>query len=245
MTKIFSHLHDCGMNENWLLDEYASGRTVSVTTCSDEMIQLSGAPKWSKSSLEHVAFVAHSVGIGGAERQIINTIKGFEKHVAPIPKISLYCTEWSEKDDRDSYRRFINENITELRTIVPTPEMMLTAREELSQWLGEETIEQIPNNLAREITGLYQQFSEQKPSVVHAFHDRINIVAGIAAVMAGVPRIVLSTRSVAKFVTDKVNPFARPIWFKAAYQSLLQRPQVQMYHVSKAVSASYDEWLNL
>ena len=246
MTKIFSHLHECGMNENWLLDEYASGRTVSVTQLAvTKMIQLSGAPKWSKSSLEHVAFVAHSIGIGGAERQIINTIKGFEKHVAPIPKISLYCTEWSEKDDRNSYRRFINENITELRTIVPPPEMMLTAREELSQWLGEETIEQIPNNLAREITGLYQQFSEQKPSVVHAFHDRINIVAGIAAVMAGVPRIVLSTRSVAKFVTDKVNPFARPIWFKAAYQSLLQRPQVQMYHVSKAVSTSYDEWLNL
>ena len=63
--------------------------------------------------------------------------------------------------------------------------------------------------------------------------------------MAGVPRIVLSTRSVAKFVTDKVNPFARPIWFRAAYQSLLSRPQVQMYHVSRAVSITYDAWLNL
>ena len=246
MTKIFSHLHDCGMNENWLLKEYTSGRTVSVTQLAvTKMIQSSGAPKWSKNSLEHVAFVAHSVGIGGAERQIINTIKGFEKHVTPIPKISLYCTEWSKKEDKESYRRFINEKLTELKTIVPPSEMMLEAHERLSKWLGEETIEQIPKNLAREITGLYHQFCEEKPSVVHAFHDRINIVAGIAAVMAGVPRIVLSTRSVAKFVTDKVNPFARPIWFKAAYQALLRRPQVQMYHVSKAVSISYDEWLNL
>ena len=246
MTKIFSHLYDCGRNENWLLNQYNLGHAVSVTQLAvTKMLQQSGAPHWSNNSLEHVAFVAHSIGIGGAERQIINTIKGFEKHVTPIPKISLYCTEWSEKRDRDSYRRFLNEDITELKTIVASSELMLTGREKLSELFGEETLEKIPNNLVREIIGLYQQFSEQKPSVVHAFHDRINIVAGIAAVLAGVPRIVLSTRSVAKFVADKVNPFARPIWYKSAYQELLKRPQVQLYHVSHAVSRSYDTWLGL
>ena len=246
MTKIFSHLYDCGRNENWLLNQYNLGHAVSVTQLAvTKMLQQSGAPHWSNNSLEHVAFVAHSIGIGGAERQIINTIKGFEKHVTPIPKISLFCTEWSEKEDRDSYRRFLNEDITELKTIVASSELMLTGREKLSELFGEETLEKIPNNLVREIIGLYQQFSEQKPSVVHAFHDRINIVAGIAAVLAGVPRIVLSTRSVAKFVTDKVNPFARPIWYKSAYQELLKRPQVQLYHVSHAVSRSYDTWLGL
>ena len=246
MTKVFSHLYDCGKNENWLLDQYKLGHAVSLTQLAvSKMLQQSGSPKWSNNSLDHVAFVAHSIGIGGAERQIINTIKGFEKHVAPIPKISLYCTEWSKKEDRDSYRRFLNEDITELKTIVPSSKLMLSGREKLSESFGEETLERIPNNLLREIIGLYQQFSEQKPSVVHAFHDRINIVAGIAAILAGVPRIVLSTRSVAKFATDKVNPFVRPIWFKSAYQELLKLPQVQLYHVSHAVSKSYDMWLGL
>lgn len=246
MTKIFGHLHDCGKNENWLLNQYDLGHAVSVTQLAvSKLLQQSGSSQWSNNALEHVAFVAHSIGIGGAERQIINTIKGFEKHIIPIPKISLYCTEWSEKEDRDSYRRFLNENITELKTIVPSSESMLTGREKLSELFGKETLGKIPNNLLREIIGLYQQFSEQKPSVVHAFHDRINIVAGIAAVLAGVPRIVLSTRSVAKFVTDKVNPFARPIWYKSTYQELLKRPQVQLYHVSNAVSRSYDTWLGL
>ena len=77
------------------------------------------------------------------------------------------------------------------------------------------------------------------------FKDRLNIVAGIAAVRAQVPRIVLSTRSVSKHDVDDVNPFARPIWYKQAYKLLLERPQVQMYHVSSAVSKSYDAWLEL
>lgn len=246
MTKVFSHLYDAGLNEEWLLKEYEAGNSITITQLAiKKMINASGEPGWIQEPMNHIAFVAHSVGIGGAERQIINTIKGFEKHISPIPKISLYCTEWSEKNDRDSYRRFINEEITELKTIVPSSSMMIEAQEHLNEWIGINTIEQIPKNLCREIIGLYQQFKQEKPTCVHAFHDRINIVAGIAAVLAGVPRIVLSTRSVAKLVTDTVNPFARPLWFKPVYQALLNRPQVQLYHVSKAVSKSYDHWLDL
>ena len=68
---------------------------------------------------------------------------------------------------------------------------------------------------------------------------------GIAAILAGVPRVVLSTRSVSKHDYEGISPFKRPRWYKIAYQQLLSRPQVQMYHVSKAASMSYDSWLNL
>ena len=246
MTKVFSHLYDAGQNENWLLGQFEACIPVSVTQLAvRKMILNSGPPQWQNKALDSVAFVAHSVGIGGAERQIINTIKGFEKHISPIPKISLYCTEWSDKDDKESYRRFINESITELKTIVASTEQMMKAEEHLIQAFGLDTLSQIPKNLSREIMGLYQQFKEEKPSVVHAFHDRINVVAGIAAVLAGVPRIVLSTRSVSKHNTESVNPFARPLWYREAYKLLLERPQVQLYHVSKAVSETYDHWLQL
>lgn len=246
MTKIFSHLYDAGLNENWLLEQFEACIPVSITQMAiRKMILNSGPPQWQNKTLDSVAFVAHSVGIGGAERQIINTIKGFEKHISPIPKISLYCTEWSDKEDKASYRRFINESITELKTIVAPTEKMMEAEEDLIATFGRDTLSQIPKNLCREIMGLYQQFKDQKPSVVHAFHDRINVVAGIAAVLAGVPRIVLSTRSVSKHGTESVNPFARPLWYREAYKILLQRPQVQLYHVSKAVSKTYDDWLQL
>ena len=246
MTEIFDHLHGAGLNENWLVKRFESGEKTSVSELVvQKMIQTTQRPESESKPLEHIAFVSHSVGIGGAERQIINTIKGFEKHVSPLPKITLFCSEWSDKDDKDSYRKFINESIVNLKTIVPKSSEMIESEEDLINKFGKNSLEQLPKNLLREIYGLYQQFKQEKPSVVHAFHDRLNIVAGIAAVLAQVPRIVLSTRSVSKHDVDDVNPFARPIWYKQAYKLLLGRPQVQMYHVSSAVSKSYDAWLEL
>ena len=108
-----------------------------------------------------------------------------------LPKITLFCSEWSDKDDKDSYRKFINESIVNLKTIVPKSSEMIESEEDLINKFGKNSLEQLPKNLLREIYGLYQQFKQEKPSVVHAFHDRLNIVAGIAAVLAQVPRIVL------------------------------------------------------
>ena len=245
MTEIFDHLHGAGLNENWLVKRFESGEKTSVSELVvQKMIQNDPTPESESKPLEHIAFVSHSVGIGGAERQIINTIKGFEKHV-PLPKITLFCSEWSDKDDKDSYRKFINESIVNLKTIVPKSSEMIESEEDLINKFGKIHWNSCLKNLLREIYGLYQQFKQEKPSVVHAFHDRLNIVAGIAAVLAQVPRIVLSTRSVSKHDVDDVNPFARPIWYKQAYKLLLGRPQVQMYHVSSAVSKSYDAWLEL
>ena len=246
MTKVYSLLESAGVNEHWLMENYNRSRPVCAPgLAAMKMIGSSGPPSYQKPPLEKIAFVSHSIGIGGAERQIINTIKGFEKHFSPVPKMTLYCTEWSSKDDTESYRRFIDERTTELRTIVPTPELVLESEEALVENFGKQLLDTIPRNIYREIIGLYIQFKNEEPSVVHAFHDRINVVAGIASVLAGVPRIVLSTRSVSKHQTDVVNPFVRPLWFKDVYQALLSRPQVQMYHVSEAVSESYDEWLDL
>jgi ABC-type polysaccharide/polyol phosphate transport system ATPase subunit/glycosyltransferase involved in cell wall biosynthesis/lipopolysaccharide biosynthesis regulator YciM len=246
MTKIYSLLESAGVNEHWLIENYNQQKPVCAPgLAAMAMINTTAAPSYQKPSLAKIAFVSHSIGIGGAERQIINTIKGFEKHFSPVPKMILYCTEWSEKEDTESYRRFVDERTTKLRTIVPTSEMMGESEEALVENFGKQLLDTIPRNIYREILGLYIQLKHEKPSVVHAFHDRINVVAGIASVLAGVPRVVLSTRSVSKHQTDVVNPFVRPLWFKDVYQALLSRPQVQMYHVSEAVSNSYNEWLDL
>ena len=195
--------------------------------------------------LSSISFVVHSIGIGGAERQVINTIKGFERYVSPLPELNLYCTSWDEKEDKNSYRRFLDESKITLQKIIASPEEMSSSEEQLISKFGAECIESIPKNVGKEILGLYIQFTKNSPQVVHAWHDRLNIVAGIAAILAGVPRVVLSTRSVSKHDYVGISPFKRPRWYKIAYQQLLSRPQVQMYHVSKAASMSYDSWLDL
>ena len=246
MTKIYSILHQAGYNEGWLLEQYEARNPVSATELA--IIALLNSASKSEdvqSPLDSVAFVVHSVGIGGAERQVINTINGFEEYLSPLPKLSLYCTNWDDKDDKDSYRRFLDESKINLKTIVGSPKEMSEAEEELISTTGTGILEVIPKNICKEILGLFIQFKKEKPQVVHAWHDRLNLVAGIAGVLAGVPRIVLSTRSVSKHDYVGISHFKRPKWYKKIYQRLLDMPQVQVYHVSKAASDSYDSWLSL
>ena len=246
MTKIFSLLDSAGVNEGWLLEQFELKNPVSVTELAiSRMINESAKPTEITNPLSTISFIVHSVGIGGAERQVINTIKGFERHVSPLPKMDLYCSSWHDREDKNSYRRFIDESKVELRKIVASPEEMSLSEEELISRFGTECVESIPKNIRKEILGLYIQFKQKSPQVVHAWHDRLNIVAGVAAVLAEVPRIVLSTRSVSKHDFEGISPFKRPRWYKVAYKILLSRPQVQIYHVSEAASESYDSWLNL
>jgi len=246
MVKIFNLLHMCGMTEYDLLEQYNSNNPVSLSELAvASLLRGNKVKNYSKPALESVSFVVNSIGIGGAERQVLNTIKGFEKHLSPIPAMSLFCTKWDDVDDTESYRKFLDESKVALHTIVSEPELFAKSEYELTESLGEVILNTIPINARKEIIGLYGQFKENKPSVVHAFHDRLNINAGIAAVLAGVPRIVLSTRSVSKHDQKGINPFKRPIWYKLAYKELLKLPNVQMYHVSQAASTSYDSWLGL
>ena len=246
MVKIFNLLHLSGMNEINLLEQFEANEPLSLTELAvTNLLSNSSIKKYEAPALESVSFVVNSIGIGGAERQVLNTIKGFEKHLSPIPEMSLYCTKWDELDDNQSYRKFIDESKISLYTIVPESELFANAEHELTELFGESTINSIPKNPRKEIIGLYAQFKKNKPSIVHAFHDRLNVNAGIAAVLAGVPRIVVSTRSVSKHDQKGINPFKRPIWYRAAYQELLKHSSVQMYHVSQAASVSYDSWLGL
>lgn len=246
MVRIFSLLYDFGMNEHLLMNRLDQRIPVSLTELAvGAMLRNKVVEKYQRGALESIAFVVNSIGIGGAERQVLNTIKGFEKHLSPVPKMSLYCTKWEELEDNQSYRKFIDESNVELLTIVPDSDIFAEGEQELVESFSDFLVQTIPRNSKKEIVGLYSQFKKNKPSVVHAFHDRLNINAGIAAVLAGVPRVILSTRSVSKHADKGINPFKRPIWYKTAYEELLKLPQVQMYHVSQAASESYNSWLNL
>lgn len=246
MVRIFNLLHLSGMNEIQLLEQFENNNPVSLTELAvTNLLRNHNVENYQVPALESVAFVVNSIGIGGAERQVLNTIKGFEKHLLPVPQMSLYCTKWTDLDDNESYRKFIDESKVSLHTIVPDSELFADAEFVLTELFGEATINIIPKNARKEIIGLYAQFKKNKPSVVHAFHDRLNVNAGIAAVLAGVPRIVVSTRSVSKHDKEGINHFKRPVWYKVAYKELLKHSNVQMYHVSRAASDSYDSWLDL
>jgi glycosyltransferase involved in cell wall biosynthesis len=94
--------------------------------------------------------------------------------------------------------------------------------------------------MRQQIGVLTSRFLHDLPAVVHAWSDHRNIIAGIAATLAGVPRIVLSTRSVAPLGTRTV-----PTYFREIYQALLDRPNVVLVNNSAAGARTYSEWLGV
>jgi glycosyltransferase involved in cell wall biosynthesis len=98
----------------------------------------------------------------------------------------------------------------------------------------------LPLALRQQIGVLTSRFLHDLPAVVHAWSDHRNITAGVAAALAGVPRIVLSTRSVAPLGTRTV-----PTYFREIYRALLDRPGVVLANNSAAGARTYAEWLGV
>jgi glycosyltransferase involved in cell wall biosynthesis len=94
--------------------------------------------------------------------------------------------------------------------------------------------------LVPDVANLYWEFRELRPSVVHVWLDDVNIRAGLAAVLAGVPRIILSTRSLAPYRFPYYRSYHRP-----AYTALREAPGVSLINNSRAGADDYATWLGV
>jgi glycosyltransferase involved in cell wall biosynthesis len=79
-----------------------------------------------------------------------------------------------------------------------------------------------------------------KPGIVHCFQDYSNVLVGIAADLVGVPRIVLSGRSLAPEHFGIFQPYMAP-----GYRALLKRRQVTFLNNSEAGAIDYGRWLGI
>lgn len=83
-----------------------------------------------------------------------------------------------------------------------------------------------------------------RPVLLVAYLDDANLVAGMAGVLAGVPRVLLSGRNVAPpdLPLYPMLPVA-PEQQVAVYQWLLTQPGVALFNNSSAGARSYERWL--
>jgi glycosyltransferase involved in cell wall biosynthesis len=100
-------------------------------------------------------------------------------------------------------------------------------------------MEKLPAEL-KDIPWYAQEFLATRPRVVHVWLDYTNVKAGLAAALIGVPRIVLSTRSVAPNNFALFQPYMRE-----AYRALAARPNVCLLNNSEAGARDYERWLGL
>jgi glycosyltransferase involved in cell wall biosynthesis/Tfp pilus assembly protein PilF len=185
-----------------------------------------------------VVLLTGSLAAGGAERQLVTTIRGLVRHQPQVESVTLLVQSLSKRLKKDFYLGDIASLPVEIRALdVPDDRPADGPMEDAVARL----IGAFPDDMRDAIGVWYREFVARRPAVVHAWQDTVCLMAVVAAALAGVPRILLSTRS-----TRPDNPRRRlKRYMQRGYEAVMQLPHVSMLNNSQAGAADYEDWLGL
>lgn len=172
---------------------------------------------------------------GGAERQLVNTLIQLQARGIDA---SLVCEHLHLSDDH----RFFHHQLEGIKVDV----LDMTALSVIGGRMPEiksrliSAVQQLPVVIAEDVLRYAAYFLVHRPQVVHAWQDETSIKAGLAALLVGVPRIVLSGRNVSPTHFDYYQYYMRP-----AYRLLASSERVVMLNNSKAGARDYEWWLGI
>lgn len=183
---------------------------------------------------------------GGAERQIVNTVLGLAARGRT--DLSVLVAHLHSREGHDFFLRPLENAgilVSESGGPIDRLEDWLRYRDnpELARLMRHvrSLLSGLPSNLQQDIADLYVAFWELKPSVVHCWLDYSNVRAGLAALIAGVPRVILSGRNVGPVHF----PYILESWMRAVYQTMAASPRVTLVNNSLAGAQDYASWLDL
>ena len=178
-------------------------------------------------------FVTGSLGPGGAERQLVNTLQGLMKRgasdmhllaerLSPAPH-DFYLSELECTDGLC---------ISELGkgTAIDRADVLAFAK----------FAENMPTDFQKDILELFSTFRRLRPEVVHAWQDGPSVKAGVAAVLAGVDRIVIGWRTLSPLTSGLYHPC-----YERIVRALAARDNVVLINNSAAGAQSYADWLRV
>ncbi|GEM_PF-1462505 len=184
-----------------------------------------------------VVHIGGSLGPGGAERQIVYTLTGLRQW--PIESAQLLCYHLGTNPS-GRYDFYLAGLQAEGVPVRPIRRFLGEADFDLLPRSLRALRHALPPDLVTDIGDLFWEFVDLRPEVVHAWLDGNLDRAGIAAALAGVPRIVLGARN--------LNPthfaYARAHMLPA-YRALLALPQVTMVNNSRAGRDDFAAWLGV
>jgi glycosyltransferase involved in cell wall biosynthesis len=185
-----------------------------------------------------VVLACGSLQPGGAERQLAYTAAGLAAS-PDIESVEVLCDLLTPNHPEryDFHLPLIERAGVPVRVVgryAGTPDMIC----EPAALAAART--SFPEGLLLDIANLYQEFRRLRPEIVHAWLDWSNTRAGLAAALAGVPRIVLSGRNLNPTNFALYQPYMDPV-----YAALCGLSNVVMLNNSHAGSQSYAEWLGI
>ena len=245
--KILKVLKTTKTSPEFLAQAYAKGTPVLVTErVIHAIVSKIKELKISQRTVSgRVAMVSSTLNRGGAERQVVLSLEGLKKNRERIESLTLLCDNMNNKDDskKTFYPRIQNLDI-DIETYGWSSSIQAKQQDktDLREW--KPLLQFLPYNIQIRIDNLYRYFIRLRPSVVHAWQDNTNILAGVAAAMAGVPKILLSARSLRPDRKTKLHAINTQ-HARNCYHSLLSLPAVTLCVNSAAAAESYAQWLDL
>ena len=187
-----------------------------------------------------IIHITSSLGRGGAERQLVIGVIGI-KNSKKVSEVSVMTHR--PQSEKGTYAEILKKNKVE---IIHYGNSLEWSEEFNGPNLDKykDLIKLLPLGFQRDLVPLTKAFMIKKPTIIHAWQDQTNIVAGIAGLIARVPIIVMFGRSMRPDGKTMLHIRNRP-YLKSAYLNLLKHNNISLHINSNAGKKSYSEWLDL
>ena len=182
-----------------------------------------------------LVLVSGTLGPGGAERQLVNTAVGLKG--SGKVSVKVLC-QYQGSDTSRFFRDNLESEGIDVEELSPGEDVSdeLRTLDRFSQ----RALVALSYYSVRQISAYKRYFETVRPDVVHTWLDEVNVKAGIGAVLAGVSKVVVSTRSVAPH-----NFLIHRLYMAPGYLALATQPNVSFACNSNAGKRSYADWLSI
>lgn len=191
---------------------------------------------------KRVAIVTSSLGAGGAERQVAYTSQSLTAD-EKLTSLAIVVEDLNPVLGRDFFASEVEKSGHELLSIADHGRSKMV-REAVSRFPecrdDIALLQSFPPEVSSLATPFYAWLKLNPTDVVHTWQDTVNVSAGIASVLAGVPKIILATRSTRPDSRRRLRPYLLP-----GYHALLSRPEVSVVNNSINGARDYEGWLGL
>ncbi|WP_323770687.1 glycosyltransferase [Antarctobacter sp.] len=210
-------------------------------TVIDEIFARAPSPR-QNACPERIVFFSGQLGTGGAERQMTRIACAFKERstqtASPSPEV--WVKHANPATGADFYRPMMNDAGVPVRVLAEERQIAVAELEDISDELAE-LIDLLAPDVQRYTCQLIRHFRAHQTDVAYLWQDGGIIQSAIAAVLAGVPRIVTSFRG--------LPPNLRPTFFReelpVLYSALARMPHVTFTANSQKAATAYEEWLKL
>lgn len=215
----------------------------SAADAVGRIIEMSGQPR-PYTGANHIVLFSGQLGTGGAERQMTRIACAFKKRFdegaagAALPEV--WVKHANKSTGGDYYRPMLDD--ADVVSRVMTEERLVRIDElDMASPAQKEMLDLLAPDIQRHTCQLALMFRDRSPDVAYLWQDGGIVQSAIAAVLAGVPRIVTSFRGLPPNIRRNFYRDELPVLYKA----LAKLPQVTFTANSRETAKAYETWLDL